>query len=163
MRVDVDTNEDTTEPLLNTNERIHSCVRVRLELGGMSMDDRQSWPCTSLLDDDRREGHLVWKLANGNAVSRRELTVNEGFWKEELANPRKGYNLNELYPLQQGDGNWKWVFEKHAVVKNSVGKRIEPLVETLPEEPMVGYWERHLLALTVGEYDVWRLAEEERM
>ncbi len=37
MRVDPETNEDTDEPLLNTNERIHSSVRVRLACGGLGL------------------------------------------------------------------------------------------------------------------------------
>ncbi|PSR99232.1 hypothetical protein BD289DRAFT_47581 [Coniella lustricola] len=162
MRVDVDTNEDTTEPLLNTNERIHSCVRVRLELDGMSMDDRQTWQCTPLSDDDSRKGHAVWRLINVGAISQEEKDDSDSFWIGELANARKDYDLQELYRSHKGDGNWKWAYDKHALVKNGVGKRVEPRVETLPEEPMAGYWERHLLALTVGEYDVWRLAEDER-
>jgi hypothetical protein len=30
----------------------------------------------------------------------------------------------------------------------------------LPEEPLVGYWERYLLGLMVGEADVWRYAQK---
>ncbi len=34
-----------------------------------------------------------------------------------------------------------------------------PQVAALPEEPLVGYWERWLLGLTCGrEGDVWRFA-----
>ncbi len=43
LRVDETTNEDTAEPLMGTNERVHSCVRVRLACGGLGLDDNAVW------------------------------------------------------------------------------------------------------------------------
>ncbi len=40
MRADPDTGALTNVPMRDTNERIHSCVRVRLELDGLGLDDK---------------------------------------------------------------------------------------------------------------------------
>lgn len=179
MRVDPDTNRDTDEPLLNTNERVHSSARVRLALGGMAMDDRQTWPCAPLLrDDDNDKGRQqpVWRLERGGAVDALERARDEALWRrreeqqlEVGASPTHGgddgeeegtlYDRGAAYEVREGDGQWRWVFDEGAVVKNGIGHRVRPLSPVLPEEPVVGYWERHLLALMAGDMDVWRLAE----
>lgn len=151
MRVDPDTNADTDEPLVNTDERVHSSVRVRMACQGMGMDDRRVWPCPSLLQDDSGNGRPVWRLEKDHAV---QVARTEG------GIGRIGYDADWEYKLEKEDGQWRWVFDEEAVVKNGVGDRVKPLVKVLPEEPMVGYWERHLLALTRGKVDVWRWAEE---
>jgi len=43
----------TDEYMTNTNERIHSCVRVRLDLDGLGLDDRGLYKCTALLGKNR--------------------------------------------------------------------------------------------------------------
>jgi len=42
--------------MTHTNERIHQCVRVRLELEGLDLDDRGIYKCTALLRKDK------WRL-----------------------------------------------------------------------------------------------------
>lgn len=174
MRVDPDTNLDTDEPLLNTNERVHSSVRVRLALGGMAMDDRQRWPCAPLLRDDTGR-QPVWRLERGGAVDALERARDEELWyrqeqqQQQLGAPAgdkgeedgKGgsYDRGAAHEVRESDGQWRWEFGDGAVVKNGIGHRVHPLSTVLPEEPVVGYWERHLLALMAGEMDVWRLAE----
>lgn len=159
MRVDPDTNADTQEPLLNTNERIHSCVRVRLACKGMDMDDRQAWPCPSLLEDDSHHPVPLWRLERGSAIHPQEMGRDVAFWKNEIGRNVKGYDPSSMYRIEKGDGQWKWVFEENAVVKNGVGKKVRPRMKVLPEEPLVGYWERHLLMIMRGASDVWRLSE----
>lgn len=145
---------------MNTDERIHSCVRVRLVCGGMDMDDRGVWPCPSLLRDDGGGGGPVWRLEKAGAAEVEMATGPQGaWWEEELERTGMGYDENWLYVFQKGDGQWRWVFESDAVVKNAAGSEVRPLVKVLPEEPVTGYWERHLLALTRGQTDVWRYAE----
>lgn len=156
MRVDPDTNTDTEEPLMNTNERIHSSVRLRLACKGMGLDDKGVWPCASLLTDDSHESKPLWRLERGNAIDPRELDREQSFWREEVI--KRGYN-GVSYETRQDDGDWRWTLQNDGVVKNDMGEEVSPALSTLPEEPMVGYWERHLLALTRGEVDVWRLAE----
>lgn len=159
-RVDPDTNLDTDEPLLNTNERVHSCVRVRLACDGMGMDDRKAWRCAPLLQDDSQHSSPVWRLERARDMEAQQLARDEASWREEMKRPDEHqYGGVAVYEAHKGDGDWQWVFEEDAVVKNGVGHRVRPPVRVLPEEPMVGYWERHLLALTRGAADVWRLAE----
>lgn len=49
MRVDPDTGISTGVPMVHTNERVHSCVRIRLELEGLAQDDAGLYECTALL------------------------------------------------------------------------------------------------------------------
>ncbi|TVY38665.1 hypothetical protein LSUB1_G003726 [Lachnellula subtilissima] len=46
----------TDIPMKNTNERIHSCVRIRLDLEGLGFDDRSLYTCPALLGKD------LWRL-----------------------------------------------------------------------------------------------------
>lgn len=123
----------------------------------MGLDDRGAWACASLLtdDDDGGGGRALWTLERGEAV---DLKSGREFWEGKVGG--KGYE-GVVYDVLPGDGAWKWVLRGGAKVKNGVGREVVPLVRVLPEEPMLGYWERHLLALTRGLVDVWRFAEEE--
>ncbi len=56
-RADPQTGVLTDEWMTNTNERIHRCVRVRLELEGLDLDDRGLYKATAL----QRKG--MWRLA----------------------------------------------------------------------------------------------------
>lgn len=49
MRNDPQTGLPTSEPLENTNERIHRSVRLRLELGGLGYNDHGLYACDALL------------------------------------------------------------------------------------------------------------------
>ncbi|TVY27756.1 Uncharacterized protein LHYA1_G003762 [Lachnellula hyalina] len=46
----------TDIPMKNTNERIHSCVRIRLDLEGLGFDDKKLYTCPALL------GNGLWRL-----------------------------------------------------------------------------------------------------
>ncbi|TVY90906.1 Uncharacterized protein LAWI1_G002565 [Lachnellula willkommii] len=46
----------TNIPMKNTNERIHSCVRIRLDLEGLGLDDKDLYKCPALL------GNALWRL-----------------------------------------------------------------------------------------------------
>lgn len=159
-RADPDSNADTEEPLTNTDERIHSCVRLRLVCGGMDMDDRGAWPCPSLMRDDGGSGRPVWRLEKAEASEVERATGPQGaWWEEEIERTGMGYDENWMYRFQRGDGQWRWVLNPDALVKNAAGIGVTPSMKVLPEEPVTGYWERHLLALTRGQTDVWRWAE----
>ncbi|KXH55497.1 peptidoglycan binding domain-containing protein [Colletotrichum salicis] len=121
------------QPLLNTNERIHSSVRVWLACQGLAMDDDGIWDCKPLTRAD-----------DGNSVKdgkTRELDIDaEG-------------GVSKPYPVEKEDGQWKWVLASKQL-------NAFPQTSVLPEEPLTGYWERKLLALTAGNLDVWRWAEK---
>lgn len=54
-RADPNTGLMTKVPMRNTNERIHRCVRIRLELEGLGLDDIGLYKCHALL-------HRGWEL-----------------------------------------------------------------------------------------------------
>ncbi|KAH9234234.1 hypothetical protein K456DRAFT_1749394 [Colletotrichum gloeosporioides 23] len=130
-RTDPDTNQDSDEALLDTNERIYNSVRVRLACQGLALDDVEIWDCKPLTR--AADGSALWKLERGSG-----LTASE---------------LRKLYPVGDRDGQWRCVL----VDKRRGAVSLE---EVLPEEPVTGYWERYFLALTAGNPGVWRWAEE---
>ncbi|CAG8954480.1 hypothetical protein HYFRA_00004392 [Hymenoscyphus fraxineus] len=56
VRSDPDSGQPTNSLLENTNERIHSSVRIRLELEGLGPDDNGLYKCPALLDES------IWRL-----------------------------------------------------------------------------------------------------
>jgi hypothetical protein len=164
LRVDETTNEDTAEPLLGTNERVHACVRVRLVCGGLGLDEVGVWGCEALMGGGK-DGKVGWRLERGSVLSAeeegavkgmRELGPREVRLDGMMGGGKGEYPSEVLYPVGGEDHKWKWVWKGE--VKGQ-GHAQMPLVLTLPEEPLVGYWERYLLGLMSGEADVWRFAQ----
>jgi len=158
MRVDEGTNEDTDEPLLRTNETIHSSVRVRLACGGLGLDDKDVWTCDSLLRDDKGRQPL-WRLEKGSALSPAELNRMRHFVPREITLPSGEYPKAWMYDVQEGDSAWRWVYEGKVKGGHLGAEGRVPSAAVLPEEPLCGYWERYLLGMLSGEADVWRFAQ----
>ncbi|KXX82476.1 hypothetical protein MMYC01_201223 [Madurella mycetomatis] len=161
LRVDETTNEDTGEPLVGTNERIHSCVRVRLACGGLGLDDAGAWMCRALLGGEKVEkGRGAWRLERGSALSEREerevVARVKGLAGREMSLKGGEYPAGVLYPVGEHDHAWRWVYTGRA---DGEGSSRIPQALVLPEEPLVGYWERYLLGLAAGEADVWMYAQ----
>lgn len=152
MRTDSESNTDTDQPLLNTSERIHSCVRVRLACAGLGVDDKEAWRCRGLFGSGR--GQRVWRLQPGSALSPPAGDSLKAPRPRELD---QGYPEDYLYPVAPRDAEWQWVYDKKSNVAGEGHARV-PQVTALPEEPLTGYWERYLLNLTAGHPDVWRYA-----
>jgi len=154
MRVDGDTNADIEDaPLLRTGERVHSSVRVRLACNGLETDDAGVWQCVPLLGSSDNEGaERLWRLEKGSGFAAGEVGPSK---PKELEHAQ--YPESNLYPVEAGDSEWRWVFSSRP---EGIGNSQVPQETVLPEEPMVGYWERYLLALTVGELDVWKWAQQ---
>lgn len=149
-RVDGDTNKATLEPLVSTGEAIHSSVRVRLACGGLGLDDNAAWTCKALTAGRGGQGQ-GWKLERGGGevggdVFARSMGVVDGEF-----GPR-------VYPVLKTDGSWQWR-RLQPVVGEEALDETTPQTKMLPEEPLTGPCERLLLALTVGQQDVWRYAE----
>ncbi|EHA51628.1 hypothetical protein MGG_07522 [Pyricularia oryzae 70-15] len=155
-QADPDTNKETDRPLTGTNERVHSSVRVRLSCGGLSMDDEGKWRCEPLVGaaGDPKAEKAMWRIERGSGIDKKERA---DFRVRELDTP--GYPADELYDVQEGDGNFVWVFNPSMVLSKGTPLQL-PTVPVLPEEPLSGYWERHLLWLTNNNVDVWRFAEK---
>ncbi|KAL0940282.1 peptidoglycan binding domain-containing protein [Colletotrichum truncatum] len=150
MRADPDTNQDTDQPLQNTDESVHSSVRVRMACQGLGTDDGEVWSCKPLTRADN--GSELWRIERGSGLKSSEIERIRNFKPRELSLSKDEYN-GDLYTPGDGDGQWRWVLSEKQGENNSS-------VRVLPEEPMTGYWERHLLALTAGAPDVWRWAED---
>ena len=152
-RTDTETNRPTDEPLAATGERIHSSVRVRLACRGLGLDDRDEWACDALTRDDAGGGGPLWKLQNRpGGLPEEEEAALRSFQPNELRYWGREYDREPLYAPMQGDGQWRWVFRGDGDLR--------PYETVLPEEPLVGYWERLLLGMRVGRVDVWRWAED---
>lgn len=156
-RVDEDTNEATREPLQDTGEAIHSSVRVRLACGGLGLDDEATWTCRALTDggggggDDG--GGRAWRLERRGEVGGRDdaALASRG---DEDPSVRSGYSV------QTTDGAWQWTYVGPVAEEDGESSdKTMPQTTVLPEEALVGPCEKLLLALTVGEKDVWRYAE----
>jgi hypothetical protein len=201
LRVDETTNEDTPEPLLNTNERVHSVVRVRLACGGLGLDDNCLWGCEALLGGAAKDGNKKgekkeakdgkgkdgkgkkggsdakegkdkggqWRLERGSALSEvEEVSVREAREKGprevgvlNQASLLKGgdpeYPADVMHVLGEDDHKWRWVWQGGV---HGQGRYQVPQALALPEEPLVGYWERYLLGLMAGQGDVWKYAQK---
>ncbi|KAH6679930.1 hypothetical protein F5X68DRAFT_138696 [Plectosphaerella plurivora] len=146
MRTDSDSNTDTAQPLLNTSERIHSSVRVRLACAGLGLDDKETWRCQGL--SGRKGEAPLWRVQPGPTGDMkpprpRELDL--------------GYPEEYLYPVAPRDGDWQWMFDRRGAIHGTGHARV-PQMLSIPEEPLTGYWERYFLNLTAGHPDVWRYA-----
>jgi hypothetical protein len=153
VRVDPDTNEDVDEPLLRTGERVHSSVRVRLACQGLSVDDQGVWGCEALLKDGKNP---LWELERGSGFSDEEEAALRRFRTAEDDLGDKEYPTEKLYDVDAGRERWRWIYQKKPGGK---GEEQVPQSSVLPEEPLVGYWERLLLGVTVGKPDAWMFAE----
>lgn len=153
MRVDEDTNEDTTEPLMHTNETIHSCVRVRLACRGLGLDDKEVWTCDSLKGPD---GKPLWVLEKGSGFSEAEEKAIREFQPREPQIAPDEYQTSLMYPSTRDDTAWRW---RYVGTVRGEGDAQVPHSKIMPEEPLVGYWERFLLGMIVNEPDVWKYAQ----
>jgi hypothetical protein len=61
-----------------------------------------------------------------------------------------------MYPVGEEDHLWRWVWDGKV---EGEGQTRVPQMLALPEEPLVGYWERYLLKLMIGEMDVWKFGQ----
>ncbi|KAI1393684.1 uncharacterized protein F4822DRAFT_424147 [Hypoxylon trugodes] len=163
------TNPDTGRPLKaflkDTNERIHSSVRVRLACEGLGLNDSDVWECPALLKlwrprrvaqnfDDPVPKHASWG-PQADSDSRGDLSDATNRSTADA----NGVSDKIIYSAaQNGNGQLdnpfedRWVWE---YIGSDVGA---PFVRTLVEENL-GPWERHLLALSAGKVQVYEFAD----
>ena len=93
--VDPATGRETHEPLIDTREFIHPCVRSRIKLGGPGIDDKGRYECKALRD---------WKLMIENDQGAKRPSIywrardqpEEGFVRELAEAPLKQLELEIL-------------------------------------------------------------------
>lgn len=121
------------------------------------MDDGGAWECAALLGGNGKGRGGGWVLERGGGLAEgEERGVREVVRVGGREGGLLGYPVEGLYPVGEGDHAWRWVYR--GVVEGEGRGRV-PQVLVLPEEPLVGYWERYLLGLARGEVDVWRYAQ----
>lgn len=156
--------------LKDTNERIHSSVRVRLACEGLGLNDSGLWECSSLLRswrprrvhedfDDPIPQNAHWGPRSGDSINglpnntnaTTEESIDHGDVSStvirELVQDAKGVSTSEASSPRP-----RWVWEYVGPEKNA------PHDQTLVEDTM-GPWERHLLELSVGKVQVCDYAD----
>lgn len=164
--------------LEDTNERIHSSVRVRLACEGLGLNDSNLWECPALLRMWRPR-RVVQKIADpvpfnaswgpktGKASEAPIFATNEaaGGTNEVTPTPdtvvhntreRDETDTGSLTQAENSMHQPRWVWE---YIGPEVGA---PFVRTLVEENM-GPWERHLLQLSTGKVHVCDYADAQRV
>jgi hypothetical protein len=125
MRADPDTALPTHEPMVNTNERIHSSVRIRLDLDGLDLNDVGLYKCPALL----KKG--PWDLRQVRIKVYDPIGRNSNWGPASERNEARGDDL-------------RWVWEYAGPDEDA------PRVKMMIEENM-GPYERQLLLLNKGK------------
>lgn len=126
-RADPDTGLPSDIPMTHTNERIHSSVRIRLESGGLGLDDKKIYDCPALL------GKGQWRLRQAR------IKVHDPIPRDADWGGRPG--ANDVATTTEDGLRWVWQWD---------GPREDaPHTRTMIEENL-GPYERRLLLLSTG-------------
>ncbi|KAI0540875.1 hypothetical protein GGR58DRAFT_520988 [Xylaria digitata] len=158
-KVDPKNGRPLIEFLQDTNERIHSSVRVRLACEGLGLNDSGVWYCASLLRYWRPQRvsqqffDPVSRTAEWGPISssgNTEMTAPKPRQTEGTANAT-AISAESLEMLSQ-DPTERWVWEY-------VGpESTAPVIRTMVEENL-GPYEQQLLGLAAGKVHVYKYAE----
>lgn len=132
--IDPKTELDKERFLQDTNESVHSSVRVRLACEGLGLNDRSVWSCTALSSWRLRRTTVVRDPQQSRAPSRARGD-GRGYYREEL---------EERWV-------WKYVGDPRAAPE-------DPNQRTMWEAPL-GPYERYLLDISGGTPNVYDYAE----
>lgn len=164
-KVDGCTGSTTNTYLEDTNERIHSSVRIRLATGGLGLNDSDIWKAPALKGrwrpkrtnkdfvDPIPRTRRTWEQIK--AVKAHDIAIDP----EGQGNPQRQLTLMEdaataQRPLSVGsdDRHERWVWEYCGPEEDA------PVQRMLVEEPL-GPYERQLLRLASGKPNIYEFAE----
>jgi hypothetical protein len=128
-RADPDTGDPTNIPMVHTNERIHSSVRLRLDLGGLGLDDKGLYDCPALL----AKGH--WKLRQVR------IKVTDPIPRDADWGTEPGATGPVPNPEPEDGFRWVWLW--------AGPKEEAPVIRRMIEENL-GPYERRLLLMSKG-------------
>lgn len=135
--LDPKTKLDKDRFLMDTNERIHSSVRIRLACQGLGLDDKGIWDCTSLNS---------WKLKRTQDKFE-DPVPHHPYWapsdEEDDIEP----------PNDLSKGRWIWEYSGDDKLGPTDAKQ-----RIMVEEPL-GPYERYLLRLSGGSPNVYHFAD----
>jgi hypothetical protein len=126
-RSDPDTGLPTDIPMTHTNERIHSSVRIRIELGGLGLDDKGLYDCPALL------GKGLWRLRQTRIKVYDPIPRNADWGARPVA--------NGVATAPEDSLRWVWQWDGP--------REAAPHIRTMIEENL-GPYERRLLLLNTG-------------
>lgn len=171
--VDPDTGGVTGTFLQDTNERVHSSVRVRLALKGLGLNDTSIWnvpalkgnwrlrKTTEVFSDPIPHSTRTWEpsedvgaaaiAADGDAVANATVTSGRdaGRMVDMTAEQQRPLSVAEKRP-------YRWVWEYCGPKKGAPPQRL------MVEEPL-GPFERQLLRLSGGQPNVYAFSEKMTM
>ncbi|KAI0016925.1 hypothetical protein F4780DRAFT_772593 [Xylariomycetidae sp. FL0641] len=153
--------------LENTNERVHSSVRVRLACEGLSPNDSDLWHCPALLrkwrvrQEPRQGTGPNTTDANGGSIADKgETSEATGKGKATVAAANDSTTKDLAGPADNVDGQQDPVSEKTWVWEYAGPEMGAPHVRTMVEESM-GPFERRLLELAAGKVQVYEYAQSQ--
>lgn len=126
---------DRDEYLQDTNERIHSSVRIRLACRGLGLNDKGIWDCSAL---------EKWRLKRTKDKYVDPVPHHPGW---EPTGPEE--DLME-HPSECTKGRWIWEYAGN--------EKTAPKQRVMVEEPL-GPYERYFLRLAGGEPNVYHFAD----
>ena len=134
------TNKDTTRLLQDTNERVHSTVRIRLACKGLGLNDKKLWDCPAL---------SRWKLKKTTDKFDDPVPLHPG-WDPEADEPPEA-----LQPSDGQEETERWVWE-YVGDEKSAPQNVEQ--RRMVEEPL-GPYERYYLEVSGGSPNVFDFAK----
>ncbi|KAF4465256.1 hypothetical protein FALBO_7899 [Fusarium albosuccineum] len=136
--LDPKTKLDETRFLQDTNERIHSTVRIRLACKGLGLNDKSVWDCPSLLKN--------WKVKRTQEKYHDPVPFHPG-WDPEREEDGIGH------PNDWSKGRWVWEY-----VGDDKNGHTDKKQRIMVEEPL-GPYERYLLKLSAGSPNVYHFSD----
>lgn len=139
-KTDPITGRDKAQFLQDTNERIHSSVRVRLACKGLGLNDKAIWTSPSL---------QKWRVERTNK-SYDDPVPTHPHWEPE------GHDSAFIeHPQESANGRWVWQY----IGSDKDGPQNQKQ-KTMVEEAL-GPYERYFLKLAGGNPNIWLFAEKE--
>lgn len=135
---DPETKLDKSRFLQDTNERIHSSVRIRLVCQGLGLDDKSVWDCPALLKN--------WRMKRTRESYDDPVPFHPG-WDPAVDEDALGD------PNHWSKGRWVWEYKGD---DRSAPK--DKKQQVLVEEPL-GPYERYMLRITGGTPNVYHFAD----
>ncbi|KAI1344263.1 hypothetical protein F5Y15DRAFT_107250 [Xylariaceae sp. FL0016] len=148
--------------LEDTNERIHSSVRVRLACEGLGLDDKDRWMCAALLKkwQPKRVPSHFYNPVPVTAAWGPKTPAASGAVSDKKEDPEAVPKTAEATAAETIDATsqdgMRWVWEYVGPEKDA------PIVKTMIEENL-GPFEQHLLALYTADKQmhVYKFAEQQ--
>ena len=140
-QTDPKTKLDKDRFLMDTNERVHSSVRIRLACQGLGLDDKGIWDCPALCS---------WKVKRTQEKFDDPVPHHPGWEPSDEEDDIK-------HPNECKKGRWVWEY-----VGDDKNAPTDKKQQLMVEEPL-GPYERYLLRLAGGNPNVYHFADTKNL